>query len=181
MNTQAFDKDCFQKPWMSAVEVACITKYLSPSLRVVEWGCGGSTLYFSRHVKCWLSVEHDKAWHHEMSRQLHASGTSNVELLFIPPSPLVKPAHLGPYPPGYLKAFSAYVAAGLSRPFDAALVDGRARLACARAAWQALPDKGLLFFHDFFHPDRKRYTCFLQEAALLDCVREGQTLAVFQK
>lgn len=116
-----------------------------------------------------------------MGRQLDASGVSNVELAFVPPSPQVKPALRGPYPPGYLEAFSSYVAKGVSHPMDAALVDGRARLACARAAWKALPSKGLLFFHDFFNPERKRYTGFLQEAALIDCIRKGQTLAVFQK
>lgn len=54
-------EESFRKPWMSDAERVCIAKYLSPSFRVVEWGCGGSTLYFSRQVKHWVSIEHDAA------------------------------------------------------------------------------------------------------------------------
>ena len=36
---------------MTKNEIECIEKYLKPTDIMLEWGAGGSTLYFSRKVK----------------------------------------------------------------------------------------------------------------------------------
>ena len=48
--------------WMSQEEIDVITKYLSPDKHMLEWGAGGSTLFFSTLVKTYTSIEHDNDW-----------------------------------------------------------------------------------------------------------------------
>ena len=43
-----------------------IEKYLSPETIMLEYGSGGSTLYFSKFVKEYYSIEHDKKWYDEI-------------------------------------------------------------------------------------------------------------------
>ena len=44
----------------SSVELLC--SYLRPDMEVLEWGSGGSTLYYSKYVTSWYSIEHDQSW-----------------------------------------------------------------------------------------------------------------------
>ena len=52
--------------WMSQAEIEMIEKYLSPETIMLEYGSGGSTLYFSKFVKEYYSIEHDKKWYDEI-------------------------------------------------------------------------------------------------------------------
>ena len=38
------------KPWMSDDEISTITKYLDKNGIMLEYGCGGSTVYFCDYV-----------------------------------------------------------------------------------------------------------------------------------
>ena len=53
----------FMQPWMSKEEIKLIEKYLNKNQVVLEWGSGGSTAHFSKFVKEWYSIEHDKDWY----------------------------------------------------------------------------------------------------------------------
>jgi len=46
----------------------------------LEWGAGGSTLYFSKIVSSYVSIEHDKSWYDKLTSQID----DNVELLHVP-------------------------------------------------------------------------------------------------
>lgn len=157
---------------MSGEEIALVETFLRPDMRVLEWGCGGSTVFFAPKVKEYISVEHDPNWW----RRFRSSGL-DIRLV----EPLRAVPQLRNYVPGYYQAFQHYVEAPRRwAPFDAVLIDGRARLFCAIEALQHLlkPD-GLLFFHDFFA--RRRYRPFLLWSEPIAEVRSGQTLAVFRK
>ena len=41
---------------------------------MLEWGSGGSTLYFSKHVKEICSFEHNIEWYKKISKQIKADG-----------------------------------------------------------------------------------------------------------
>lgn len=51
------------KPWMSVRDIAVIKEILSWwDMRVFEYGCGGSTVYFKDRCKYWTAVEHNPEW-----------------------------------------------------------------------------------------------------------------------
>ena len=58
-------------PWMSRDEIGMIEGYLKPSFKMLEYGSGGSTLYFSRLVKEYYSVEHDVEWYEKITKTLN--------------------------------------------------------------------------------------------------------------
>ncbi len=47
-------------PWMTEKEITTIESHLDDSHVMFEWGCGGSTLRFSKSVNKYYSVEHVK-------------------------------------------------------------------------------------------------------------------------
>ena len=52
--------------WIDEDGVKMICNLLHPSMRVLEYGSGGSTTMFSNFVSKWTSVEHDKKWGEKM-------------------------------------------------------------------------------------------------------------------
>ena len=56
-----------QMPWMSQSEIQTIEKYLKPEFTMLEWGSGGSTLYFPKFVRKYYSIEHDMSWYDNIS------------------------------------------------------------------------------------------------------------------
>lgn len=132
-------------PWMTALDaraVAHIVRRADPTY-VLEWGSGHSTGRFPReapHLRRWVSVEHDAAWHARIARRAPKGG---VELVLVPPD---APASA----PGDGAAFRDYVAypAGLGLEFDLVLIDGKARLDCLRASRGMLSQRGIVVLHD---------------------------------
>ncbi len=55
-------------PWMNQKEVELIEKYLNKDTIMLEWGSGGSTLYFSKKVKTLYSIEHDKTYYNKIKK-----------------------------------------------------------------------------------------------------------------
>lgn len=173
-------------PWMSDEEIRLIESHLQPDMDLVEYGAGYSTLYWAKKVKTLLSIEHNSMWAQHIKGQLESNNVQNVKLRCVPPEPPVKSIRIGPYQPKYLDAFKAYALAGTYRQADAAIIDGRARVLCARLVLGILPIGGKIFFHDYFAPGRKRYHEFFESgentsAVMIDQVKTGQTLAVFEK
>jgi len=48
---------------MSDLQIKGIMKYLNPNDIMLEYGSGGSTLFFSKHVKEYYSLEHEPEWY----------------------------------------------------------------------------------------------------------------------
>jgi len=163
-----------EKPWMSHDEVALIDSYLTSEMRVLEWGCGGSTNYFTPKVREFISVEHKAEWWKRIR-------TPGLDIRLIPARlEMPVPHDLKAYPPRYYEIFRDYVETPRTwGRFDAVLIDGRARLFCAVEAIQhLLGPGGYLFFHDFF--PRTRYQTFRLWREPIASVQTGQTLAVFR-
>ena len=64
---------------MSDSEIVKSEEYLNNKDKVLEWGAGGSTLYFSNIVSSYVSIEHDKLWYNKLTSQIN----DNVELLYV--------------------------------------------------------------------------------------------------
>lgn len=75
-----------KKPWMRKRELLIIeeiVKKLQPQ-KVLEWGAGYSTLYFSNMTKVdkWLSVEHDQQWAQKVQE---LNGNGNISVVCVRP------------------------------------------------------------------------------------------------
>jgi predicted O-methyltransferase YrrM len=168
-------------PLMGESEISAILSFLKPEMRVLEYGAGGSTIFFAGRVRAWTAVEHNKYFAESVKAILAASALKHVNVLYVPQNIPVDPIIYGPYSPGYDDAFRDYILKSREIEFDAVLVDGRARLAVARTTYHLLPPGGVIFFHDFFARGRERYREFLREAILVHKIVGGQTLAIFRK
>jgi hypothetical protein len=112
-------------PWFTYPAIEFLEPRIAPTWRVFEWGSGFSTLWWAARVAEVRAVEHDAAWHHELSGRLPAN--ARVELV---------------------TATAAYDAAieTAGGPFDVVVIDGEARNACAARALHHVKPDGLIVF-----------------------------------
>jgi hypothetical protein len=147
------------KPWMQNDQIELIERILTSfkkiRIDILEWGSGGSTVYFTRFLKNsnikykWLSIEHHKGWHKRISKLLKYD--DNVKFLLFPES-LNDPRSIN---------FDQYVTAprlqgkkiGFSK-FDFILIDGRARARCLVEARFLIKPGGIILLHD---AEREKY------------------------
>ena len=137
-----------RSPWWPYAAVEWVASALPPQPRVFEYGGGGSTLWLEDRGAIVTVTEHDEGWHRELAGQL-AYGTA---LLFRPPAATGSINSVAA--PGY---FDDYVAAIDGEPdssLDLVIVDGRARVECARRAMSKVKPGGLLLLDD---TNRARY------------------------
>ena len=130
-------------PLMKPREVEVILDLLSHlhPRRVLEWGAGYGTVYFTRQYRefdYWISMEHTCEWAERIG-QLNRD--PRVRIIQTTKDPEFEeyanyPARFG--------------------PFDFILVDGRARVSCLTKAVDYLSDRGCLVLHDagrtHYHP-----------------------------
>lgn len=136
------------QPMMDAREVQALHAYLDEHRpqRVLEWGAGGSTLYWPAQYPDvrWSAIEHDPAYYRAVSAAL----PPNADLRLLP--------------------FPAYWRAeGTEGPFDLILVDGRERVRCLDTARRLLAPGGAVLLHDC---GRRRYApaeAYYRQSALL--------------
>lgn len=145
-------------PWLVSGAVRRIEAFLRPEHRVFEWGGGRSTIFFARRAGSVVTVEHVRKWRRRLAARIEELGLENVTLRFVEPH---DPAQGDPPAPSPARStlwsdpearedkpeFRVYADAVLDYPdghFDLVLVDGRARVACARNALDKLAPGGLL-------------------------------------
>lgn len=128
----------------SAVEAALLM--FSRPIRVVEWGSGGSTAYFSRRLppgSKWLAIEHDAQWAVRVRSRVE---DLDVVVQHVAPNG----SYVHGVDDGTDEAFHDYVRfpASGGEKFDCALVDGRARVPCMHQAWTLIAEDGFAAMHD---------------------------------
>lgn len=173
-------------PWMSHQEIQTILKYLNKSATMLEYGCGGSTNFFCDYVETYYSVEHDRQWFEKVSQVKK----QNVNM-FHTPRTHVTPDHQRKVASSVedldnaelssrYKDFFDYITTpeSFQVKFDAVLIDGRARPECAKFIANHLKEKAYVFVHDYWN--RKPYHLIEEMYTLVDSVKSGQSLAVFQ-
>lgn len=108
-------------PWLTRDSIAILEQWLRPDHRVIEFGSGGSTLYFAARCAHLVSYEHDKSWHRKVRSRLDELGYVNAELLCFP---LDDPRYCD------------HVCSIADQSVDLILIDGRRRGECT---WNAIP------------------------------------------
>ena len=153
-------------PWMSFAAIDLLKKIIRPEMQVFEYGSGGSTLFWSGHVKSVVSVEHDRLWFERMQQELARQHIGNVEYLlreaeddidfptknFRDPNDLISSDehYTGKNFRGYVTVIDKYP----DMSFDAIVVDGRARPSCIKHALPKLKKDGYLIVDN---SERKYY------------------------
>lgn len=153
-------------PWITIGAIRFLDNWLRPSMRVFEFGSGGSTLFFARRVQSVYTVEHDMEWVKRVHEALTENGITNAEINLVESESiddhnLRSPAEPSDYvsaAPGFEEqSFERYVSTideYSNASFDIVLVDGRARSSCLIHALPKIRLGGLVVFDN---TDRSRY------------------------
>jgi len=149
-------------PYMSDRDVQAIANVLSerqPS-RVLEWGAGGSTVYWPRQfpfIRQWISVEHDRLY----AYTIRLRAPANVKMRILKP-------------PAYWLSIQGQ--------YDLILIDGRWRVECAAVAHDLLAPGGCVLLHDAYRP---RYAAieamFGSRQALTQGCSAGSGVVLFEE
>jgi hypothetical protein len=134
---QSIDRWGHPIPWFTYPAIYFLESRLPRhrELRVAEYGCGNSTLWWSQRAREVVAVEHEVTWMESVRR----GAPDNVEII-----------HRPEYP-------SDQYAAGFTNrgPFDVIAIDGRNRVACAHAAMELVSERGVIIWDN---TDRPQYS-----------------------
>lgn len=153
-----------RKPWIALGAIDYIEQHAKRESEAFEWGCGGSTVWFSQVFSHVVSVESDSAW-----RDLVAKVVEDEDLrAAIHYSPVVDHT----VDPVANEAYAAVIEQYTDAQFGLILIDGpvNSRLACAHHALGHMLPGGLMVL------DNAGSQPHLAAAALLDTVL-GQRLS----
>jgi len=132
---EPIDTDGKPIPWMNYAVVELLHERLTKELSLFEYGAGFSSIWFAQRIKKVVSIEYDTAWRKQVEELL--APVKNASLIF---------QTLGE---DYIKG-----AVNTGQKYNVVLVDGRDRVACAAASFEALEPNGVLILDD---SDREEY------------------------
>jgi len=137
-----------------------ILEELKPK-RCLEWGAGGSTLYFPRKyefIKLWFSIEHNMEWFEKLKSKV----PTNVELFLA-------------------KDIEEYVLYPVQEgKFNFIFIDGKWRRLCMYVASKILDENGLCLLHDSSRPRyRPAFNFFLHHEKLTEGTGKSDGLHAF--
>jgi predicted O-methyltransferase YrrM len=67
-------------PWISLKAIRFLERFLTPKMTVLEYGSGGSTIFFARRCKRVIAIEDDPVWLGAVRQRLDALGLTNTEV-----------------------------------------------------------------------------------------------------
>lgn len=128
------------------------------TVQILEWGSGGSTVYFSRFLHKqnipfqWVSLEYNAEWYERVQKEV--KDDASVTLLFFDTEG--KDPRKKEVP---MKTYIQYPST-LNQTFDLIIVDGRKRKNCVQEARKLVSEHGSVLLDDAFRP---RYWPALRE------------------
>ena len=167
-------------PWMSEEEIQKIQSYLRSTDIFLEWGSGGSTIYFSQFVKEYISIEYDINWYKNIKETIINTKKQNINYIYCPPNNdiLLPVWHRTSDPKNFIEYVNVIDNIPITK-YDKVLIDGRSRVECAKKILSYTNKDSVIFIHDFF--TRPAYFSVLDHYTLIDSIKEGQSLAVLKK
>jgi predicted O-methyltransferase YrrM len=142
----AFAKSAFEQetPWISLEAIESLQETIKPGMSVLEFGGGGSTLFFAKEGLKVTTIESDADWKHNIEQQITAKGLSNVEILL---------REFEVQPESSFRK-STYMLALPGHSYDVILVDGpeiagyKARPICFEWAEKNINENGIIIVDD---------------------------------
>ncbi len=139
------------KPWIHPDVVTMLYKKININTKILEFGSGNSTVYFSKLTDNLYSVEHNIRWYNEIKPQLNNKVKYILSKVDYVPQPskdeifynckTIEELFTAPIPDEY---------------FDIIIIDGIHRVNCAYASLNKLKKGGILILDDsnrIEHPD----------------------------
>ncbi|KKQ31641.1 MAG: hypothetical protein US68_C0023G0006 [Candidatus Shapirobacteria bacterium GW2011_GWE1_38_10] len=114
-------------PWLTVESIKIIENLAKASDVVLEFGSGSSTVWFSKHVKKTIIIEHDLQWY-KISKKLTRSAGSKIKL------------HLAESKKKYLEIFNKIP----DNSIDICLVDGEWRRDCLIGSFPKIKTGGVI-------------------------------------
>lgn len=142
-------------PWVTYDALRALELLVAPTMRVFEFGAGGSTVFFARRAAQVVSVEHDVEWQQLVREEL--TDQANVEYILAAPEPRspgdAPDALSRNYPDHHFTAYTHSIDRFDDASFDIVLVDGRARVASAQHSYAKVRPGGRLVLDNSERPD----------------------------
>lgn len=142
------------KPLMLDVEIRELERALLSAkgrpVRVLEWGSGGSTVYFTDYLRKngvpyeWVSLEYNKKWHEKVSDEVKNYPHTSIVLFDVGNDEILQPNNP-------MNEYVSYPKT-LGKKFDVVFVDGRKRRRCVIEAKDLVTEGGVVFLHDAERP-----------------------------
>ena len=122
MAKQCIDSAGNPLPWFTYPAIEYLKQLDLKDKKMLEWGSGNSSIFFSRRVKQLVSIEHDKTWYNAVNKKR----LKNHDII--------------------LKSEDEYTELDLylSTKFDIILVDGIKREDCVETAIKLIASDGLI-------------------------------------
>jgi|SRR5208282_1512733 len=130
-------------PWFAYAAIDFLEGFLRPTMKVCEYGSGGSTLFFARRTSSVFSIEDNPTWHELVKNRLEQKAYRNAQLKLCP-FDFKNPA-------GFEQ--SEYLNAMPEEKFDVIVVDGseewtQVRPTCFRKAESRVNPGGIIVVDD---------------------------------
>lgn len=156
----SIDKDGNPIPWFTYSAIDFLKTRLNKSMKVLEYGCGNSTLWLAERVKSVISIEHNKSWFEKVNR----IKPKNAILI-------LKELNSGDYSREILNYYNH---------FDVIVIDGRDRIRCAKNSLNALKENGVIVWDDSNRKDYETGYDFLKRNGFqrIDFWGIGPTVAI---
>lgn len=127
-------------PWMSYPAIEFFKKNLNRNHTIFEFGCGASTLFFTKRVKKVVSLETRENWKGLVEEKLQSQGSENSEI------------HL--MEDGLENENYENFARNYGEKFDFIIIDSLKRFNCSKNSISALKSNGSIVLDD---SERKNY------------------------
>ena len=161
-------------PMMCDEDIKFIESFLTSKDIFLEWGSGGSTMYFSSKVKKYYSIEHDVIW----ANALYFNIPSNVEYYQVFPNlPLSDPFTLYDEIKDYVNKVDDLNV----KTFNKVLIDGRGRRFCAIKVLPYLDKNSIVFIHDFWGRECRGYFEVFKYYDIIDYTTSNEGLIALKK
>ncbi|HBE04270.1 MAG: hypothetical protein A2096_04365 [Spirochaetes bacterium GWF1_41_5] len=141
-----FRREQHMKPLMKKRErdvLIGLLKIMKPE-KVLEWGCGYSTLYYPGYLKknaAWLAIEHNAGWAQKI---IPLNKDPRVVIKLLPPE---NTEWADKSRDGTADDFRAYISHPREK-YDFIIIDGRARMDCLSHCRTILNGGGIILLHD---------------------------------
>lgn len=129
-------------PWYTYPFLTFIEKRINNSMNIFEYGCGHSTLWYSKRVKDVISIEHDESWFNEISSKKEKNST----ILFKKD------------PRDYVHSIN-----NLDNSFDIIVIDAIERVDCIKNSFNKLRENGIIIFDNSDRSEYKEGYKFLRD------------------
>lgn len=168
-----------EEPWYSRGAIEFLALKMNNPSRVLEYGCGSSTIWFgvSQRVASITSIEHNEHWVNQVTQLIPENLKHKMNIVHVPSQEHGE--HIG----GDGQFYDNYVnhIYTLGGAFDLICVDGRSRSQCIINAIDRITDGGLLLIDN---AEREQYheamSCVPSQWDRMDFSNDINTTVIFK-